>query len=84
MIKMRHVLAQIRINKVYEVLVQNTRENLMWTRTKTRLGEAQITKNKENVELAQNHNKKTWVLHCLTKQNIYRSLLAPQKPFTKA
>ena len=59
MTKMRYVLAQIRINKVHKVLAQNTRENLMWTRTKTRLGEAQITKNKENVELAQNHNKKT-------------------------
>ena len=59
MTKIRYVLAQIIINKVHEVLAQNTRENLMWTRTKTRLGEAQITKNKGKCELAQNHNKKT-------------------------
>ena len=59
MTKMRYVLAQIRINKGNKVLAQNTRENLMWTRTKTRLGEAEITKNKGKGELAQNHNKKT-------------------------
>jgi hypothetical protein len=52
---MRCVLAQIRINKVHEVIAQITRDNFFYerTRAKTWLGQAQTTINQGKGELAQ-------------------------------